>query len=713
MAPDGRRLLTLAAWALLLGGPGAASAAPAIDTAQASGVAGYPIGIFGSGFGAGAGRVTILGVEATIIRWSDAVIEASVPRVADGTGDLVVVTSGGTARRAFVVYSIDPRFLPGPTLLENLIYQKRVAITGTYSQWGQGAATDFLTYNNGGGAADLQVPSGVAVDLGQAVEGPLWWSFYGSGNWYEYPEDNPRSYAIEGSADSTTGLNGTWATLLTITGNDRAARTHRVELSRHRWLRMRVTETTGGRTFRLREVRAFRPRAGDLARLDSLAVFGDSITATDLEGTGRNAFYQFLRDLKADGTQTITHVMGMVGQNTSVLTRGATSSDPYRSLARAMALQPEVRYWGIALGTNDTNNAGLFASYRDNLVQGIDQLLAAGKVPVLARIPDTAPGGFGTPQLKKEALSIIDELAARYRLIPGPDFYTPFRQNLSTYISDGTHHTAEGARVTNRLWAETLIRSGIYGAGGRPSPFGAFDTPTDNASGVAGSTAVTGWALDDTQVTKVEIYRSPLTGEPTAPNGKIYIGDATFVAGARPDVAALYPTYPNANRAGWGYMLLTNMLPRQGNGSFTLYAHAQDDGGGSTVLGSKTITCSNASATKPFGTLDTPAQGATVSGSAYAVFGWVLTPQPAVVPVTGSTLLVYVDSSPVGVPTYNLYRSDIAQLFPGYANSGGAVFNYILNTTSLANGTHSIAVSATDNQGRTDGIGSRYFSVQN
>jgi hypothetical protein len=244
-------------------------------------------------------------------------------------------------------------------------------------------------------------------------------------------------------------------------------------------------------------------------------------------------------------------------------------------------------------------------------------------------------------------------------------------------------------------------------------PFGAFDTPANGATGVVGAAAVTGWALDDTQVTRVQIYRNPLAGEPTSPNGRVYIGDATFVAGARPDVAALYPAYPNANRAGWGYMLLTNMLPSQGNGSFTLYAYAYDDGGGSTLLGSKAITCANASATKPFGTLDTPAQGATVSGSAYAVFGWVLTPQPAVVPVTGSTLQVYVDGAPVGVPTYNLYRSDIAQLFPGYANSGGAVFHYVLNTTPLANGIHSIAVSATDNQGHTDGIGSRYFWVQN
>ena len=50
-------------------------------------------------------------------------------------------------------------------------------------------------------------------------------------------------------------------------------------------------------------------------------------------------------------------------------------------------------------------------------------------------------------------------------------------------------------------------------------------------------------------------------------------------------------------------------------------------------------------------------------------FGWALTPQPATIPIDGSTISVYVDNVPVGHPIYNQYRSDIATLFPGYANS--------------------------------------------
>ena len=52
---------------------------------------------------------------------------------------------------------------------------------------------------------------------------------------------------------------------------------------------------------------------------------------------------------------------------------------------------------------------------------------------------------------------------------------------------------------------------------------------------------------------------------------------------------------------------------------------AQDVEGQVTLLGTRTITCDNAHATLPFGTIDTPGQGETVSGSAYVNFGWALT----------------------------------------------------------------------------------------
>jgi hypothetical protein len=236
-------------------------------------------------------------------------------------------------------------------------------------------------------------------------------------------------------------------------------------------------------------------------------------------------------------------------------------------------------------------------------------------------------------------------------------------------------------------------------------PFGSFDSP-GHGSTVRSSIAVTGWALDDIEVESVKIYRQK-------GGDLVYIGDAVLVEGARPDVETAYPGYPYNYRAGWGYMLLTNFLPNQGNGTFTLAAVAADNSGNEVTLGTKTIIVDNDNAVKPFGAIDTPTQGGEASGSSFINWGWVLTPQPNRIPASGSTIKVYVDGVKLGQPVYNLYRADIADLFPGYANSNGAAGYFSLDTTAYSDGVHTIQWVATDNAGNTDGIGSRYFTIQN
>lgn len=255
------------------------------------------------------------------------------------------------------------------------------------------------------------------------------------------------------------------------------------------------------------------------------------------------------------------------------------------------------------------------------------------------------------------------------------------------------------------------VRLNLLRSGSAASPYGYFETPINGTANVTGSIAVTGWALDDVEVTRVRIYRASVSPEP--PNTFVYIGDADFVDGARPDVEASAPNVPLNYRAGWGYLLLTNMLPNQGNGPYTLYAYADDREAHTRLLGTKTITCTNASAIKPFGAIDTPGQGGTASGSAYVNFGWALTPQPGSIPIDGSTITVYIDGVPVGNVAYGNHRQDIATLFPGYENSDGAVGYRYIDTTALTNGVHTIAWGLVDDIGRVEGIGSRYFTVQN
>jgi len=252
-------------------------------------------------------------------------------------------------------------------------------------------------------------------------------------------------------------------------------------------------------------------------------------------------------------------------------------------------------------------------------------------------------------------------------------------------------------------------------------PFGWFDTPLDGTTGVTGAVPVTGWVLDDIEATRIAIERDPVLGDPpgaTGSDGLIYIGDAIFVEGARPDVEAIYPQFPLCSRGGWGYMLLTNMLPNDGNGAYKLYAYASDKEGHRVLLGTRTITCDNARAVKPFGTIDTPAQGESVSGNPYINFGWVLTPQPKTIPKNGSTITVWVDGVLLGAldtppNVYDQFRIDVFTAFPDLNNSSGPVGAFFLDTTKYANGVHTIHWAAMDDEGAADGIGSRYFTIAN
>jgi hypothetical protein len=156
---------------------------------------------------------------------------------------------------------------------------------------------------------------------------------------------------------------------------------------------------------------------------------------------------------------------------------------------------------------------------------------------------------------------------------------------------------------------------------------------------------------------------------------------------------------------------------------------------------------------KPFGAIDTPTQGQTLSGP-FAVFGWALTPDSdtaagagdILVPTNGSTMVVFIDGVAVGNVAYNQCRGTVGNPVPSglYCNDDvanvfgnptprdplttrtanptkyrnldagrAAIGAFSLDTTTLNNGVHTLAWGVTDSDGRADGIGSRYFTVLN
>jgi len=261
---------------------------------------------------------------------------------------------------------------------------------------------------------------------------------------------------------------------------------------------------------------------------------------------------------------------------------------------------------------------------------------------------------------------------------------------------------------TSDVITVVAVQLTVFESNASASPFGAIDTPADGVT-ANNNIPITGWTLDDIEVTGVKIYRAPLDHEGS---GHIYLGDATLLDGARPNMELDYQGYPLSYKAGWGYLLNTNSLPNQGNGTFTLIAKAEDKEGNIVTLGSKTITVDNANGVKPFGAVDilTPEVAAS---STLTNVGWALTPQPNTIPFDGSTITVWVDGLPMGSPVYNQYNKDIAASFSGYNNKDGAGGYFSLDTSSLTYGVHTVVWTVKDDAGNSGAVGFRYFSSEN
>jgi cytochrome c peroxidase len=252
--------------------------------------------------------------------------------------------------------------------------------------------------------------------------------------------------------------------------------------------------------------------------------------------------------------------------------------------------------------------------------------------------------------------------------------------------------------------------------------FGSFDSPAGDATVLAGSIALTGWALDNIAVRRVELWRDLQSGETTAPfasspsdprNGKVFIADASFVEGARPDVEGLYPSMPLNNRAGWGYLLLTWGLWDQGNGTYRLHAFAFDQEDNVSALGTKSVVVNNRAAAKPFGSIDTPETGGSAGGTVIN-FGWAITPRvngAATCKIQPGGIQVSIDSGPLQSVVYGDPRTDIAAAFPGFSNTAAAGGHFVFDAGALPAGVHTIGWLVTDDCNRADGIGSRFFNV--
>jgi Bacterial Ig domain len=226
-----------------------------------------------------------------------------------------------------------------------------------------------------------------------------------------------------------------------------------------------------------------------------------------------------------------------------------------------------------------------------------------------------------------------------------------------------------------------------------------IDAPKQGST-VGGTVTVVGWAIDNASAVGAAI-NSVQVNVDGAP-----VGAATYGI-SRADVCVAYPGRSGCPNVGFTFSLNTSLLTP---GSHTITVTATDsDGTPDSGSSSVTVTVSATPPTVPPTVyIDAPAAGSMVSGSV-TVVGWAIDNNSTV--GTGiSSVQVKVDGSVVGSATYGVSRPDVCVVYPGRAGCPNVGYTFSLNTSSLSTGSHTITVTATDNDGIPDS-GSASVSV--
>ena len=265
----------------------------------------------------------------------------------------------------------------------------------------------------------------------------------------------PADYTIAVSADSTDGSNGTWREVVRVQGNTARTRAHRFPATDAAWVRMTVTALapgTAGGALAIDEIDIHDASRG---AADTVFFMGDSITAAAFSrcDTRQPSFAELVH--RAAPGRFPAMIDGGVG--------GTNSAYGLQVVNDWLALNPDFAIWAIGFGTNDAWQGVAPAVFEQQIEALVERISAAGRRPVLARIP-YATGG--PPDANVQALNaVIDRITTRDHLLPGPDLYAWFKANPGELSPDGVHPTDAGARSINRLWYEALRP--LYGAASR------------------------------------------------------------------------------------------------------------------------------------------------------------------------------------------------------------------------------------------------------
>ena len=245
----------------------------------------------------------------------------------------------------------------------------------------------------------------------------------------------------------------------------------------------------------------------------------------------------------------------------------------------------------------------------------------------------------------------------------------------TTNLSNGTHAITVKAigidGTSSKIERSVEVRNIVVS-----SYQGFIDTPASGAT-ISGTTEISGWYINTLGIDKVEILVD-----------NVLKGIAT--RSSRAGFESLFPGY-NVTDAGYSYALDTASLS---NGIHTITVKATGIDGTSSKV-ERSVEVRNIVVSSYQGFIDTPASGATISGTT-EISGWYINTLGI------DKVEILVDNVLKGIATRSS-RAGFESLFPGY-NVTDAGYSYALDTASLSNGIHTITVKATGIDGTSSKV---------
>ncbi len=251
----------------------------------------------------------------------------------------------------------------------------------------------------------------------------------------------------------------------------------------------------------------------------------------------------------------------------------------------------------------------------------------------------------------------------------------------TTQLPDGVHTASVDAIATNGQHAATSATFNVANWTTANPMRVSIDSPGNQSSAFSGVANWGGWAIDDL---------GAITGVTIAVDN-VPFGSA-FYGGSRSDVCNVYPGRTGCPNVGWNIAMDTTALA---DGAHTLDVMATSAGGQHTTT-TGTFQVSNLSGANPIRVnIDNPGtQTGPLSGTA-ALGGWVADMGAAVTAVK-----VLVDRVPVGTAIYGGVRSDVCAVFPNAVGCPNVGWNYLLDTSTLSNGSHVLQINVSTANGQ-------------